>query len=146
MSIEHAKAWELLDAGDVREAVRHLRFTAEKLEIGELARIVERVSAMTGSGDLETASAALAAAPGEPRALYDFGYACVEQGAAYLAVPALSAALRRMPDSTPILTELVVAPPRSPAPTPNPTRETARPRRTRARPWPPSRPPSPPNG
>jgi len=109
MSTEHAKVWELLDAGDVREAVRHLRFTAEKLEIGELARIVERVSAMTGSGDLETASAALAAAPGEPRALYDFGYASVEQGAAYLAVPALSAALRRMPDSTPILTELVVA-------------------------------------
>jgi hypothetical protein len=109
LSTERAKAWELLDAGDVPGTMRHLHLTAEKLEIGELAPIVGRVSAMVGFDDLVEASSALTATPEEPRALFDFGYACIEHGAAYLAIPALSAALRRMPDSPAILTELVVA-------------------------------------
>lgn len=109
MSAESAKAWELLDAGDVPGTMRHLRFTAGKLDIGDLARIVERVSGMVGFDDLVEAASALATAPDEPKALYDFGYASVEHGAGYLAIPALTAALRLRPDSLPILTELVAA-------------------------------------
>jgi hypothetical protein len=109
LSTEQAKAWELIEAGDVPGTMRHLRFTAEKLEIAELAPIVGRVSSMVGFDDLVEASSALTAAPGEPKALFDFGYACIEHDAAYVAIPALSAALRQRPDSPPILTELVVA-------------------------------------
>ena len=109
MSTERARAWELLDADDVPGTMRHLRSVAEQLEIGELAPIVGRVSAMVGFDDLVEASSALAAAPEDPRALFDFGYACIDHGAAYVAIPALSEALRRMPESPVVLTELVVA-------------------------------------
>ncbi|MFB7265330.1 hypothetical protein ACFCXH_24710, partial [Streptomyces nojiriensis] len=47
--------------------------------------------------------------PGEPQALYDFGYACVEHGIAFLAVAPLREALRMLPDSRPLLAELVSA-------------------------------------
>jgi hypothetical protein len=109
MGAEAAKTAELLDAGDVPGAMRHLRFAAEKMTIEELAHVVGRASAMVGFDDLVEASSALSAAPERPQALYDFGYACIEHGAAYLAVPALSAALRLVPDALPVLTELVVA-------------------------------------
>lgn len=109
MGAEAAKAEELLDAGDVPGTMRHLRFAAEKLTIGELASVTGRVSAMVGFDDLAAASSALADSPEHPQALYDFGYLCVEHGAAYLAVPALSAAVRLVPDALPLVTELAAA-------------------------------------
>lgn len=109
MGAEAAKAGELLDAGDVAGAMRQLRFSAEAMAIGELADVVGRASATMGFDDLVEASSALAGAPERPQALYDFGYACIEHGAWYVAVPALSAAQRLLPDSPAILTELVVA-------------------------------------
>jgi hypothetical protein len=102
-------AWELLDAGDVAGAMRSLRFTAGEMPIGELARVTGRAAEMMGFDDLAEASSALAGDPDRPQALYDFGYACVERGAAYVAVPALSAALRLLPEEAAIRTELVVA-------------------------------------
>lgn len=109
MSDESAEAWALLEAGDVRGTMRHLRFAADKLAVAELARIVGRASRLMDFADLAQASEALAAAPGRAEALYDFGYACVEHGAGYAAVPALSEALRLAPDSPMVLSELVVA-------------------------------------
>lgn len=104
-----AKAEELLDAGDVPGTMRHLRSAAGELTVEELARVTGRVSAMAGFDDLVAASSALAAAPGRPQAMYDFGYSCVEHGAPYLAVPALTAAVRLAPEAVPLVTELAVA-------------------------------------
>lgn len=109
MGTERASASERLDAGDVAGAMRALRFTADEMPIGELARVTGRAAEMMGFDDLAEASSALAADPDRPQALYDFGYACVERGAAYVAIPALSAALRTLPDAVPIRTELAVA-------------------------------------
>ncbi|MGI5227751.1 tetratricopeptide repeat protein [Actinoallomurus sp. CA-142502] len=102
-------AWERLDAGDVAGAMRSLRLTANELPIGELARVTGRAAEMMGFGDLAEASSALAADPDRPQALYEFGYACIERGAGYLAIPALSAALRLLPEEVAIRAELVVA-------------------------------------
>ena len=102
-------AWELLTQGDVAGAMRRLHTSAESLPIGELARLTGKAAELMGFTDLVDASSALAAGPGVPQALYDFGYACVGRGAAFLAIPALSAALRAVPDSVPVLTELAVA-------------------------------------
>lgn len=109
MSTDLAKAWELVQAGDVPGVMRHLRFTVEKLEIADVAQLVGRAADQVGFGDLAEASSALAADPEQPRALYDFGYACIERGVSFLAIPALTAAARRVPDSPVVLTELVAA-------------------------------------
>src|SRR3569833_1955769 len=102
-------AWELLTQGDVAGAMRGVLTSAESLPIGELARLSGMAAELRGFTDLVDASSALAAGPGVPQALYDFGYACVGRGAAILAIPALSAALRAVPDSVPVLTVLAVA-------------------------------------
>ena len=106
---ELATAWELVEAGDVPGVLRHLRFTADAQPIADVARIVGRVASISGFDDLVSASAALAVAPEKPQALFDYGYACIERGVSYLAIPALSAALRQVPDSPVLLTELVTA-------------------------------------
>ncbi|MBL1104125.1 hypothetical protein JK361_05810 [Streptomyces sp. 5-8] len=102
-------AWEALDAGDVPGALRRLRAAGEDQPLGEVARVVARAAGSAGFDDLADASAALAAAPEDPRALYGFGYACVERGVPYLAVPALREALRRSDGALPVLRELVSA-------------------------------------
>ncbi len=109
MSAEADRTRELLDAGDLPGAMRHLRFAAGRLTLPELARAAGRAAAMMGFDDLTQASSALAAKPGKAKALYAFGYACMEHGADYLAVPALAEALRLKPRSLDILAELVVA-------------------------------------
>jgi hypothetical protein len=109
VSSDLAKAWELLEDGDVPGVMRHLRFSAERLPLGDVARIVEQAAGIVGFDDLVSASSALAEAPEQPQALFDFGYACIERGVAYLAIPALSAALRQVPDSSAVLIELVTA-------------------------------------
>ncbi|WP_031024457.1 hypothetical protein [Streptomyces sp. NRRL WC-3725] len=102
-------AWETLDAGDVPGALRQVRAAGEDQPLGEVALVVGRAAGSAGFDDLADASAALAAAPEDPRALYDFGYACVERGVSDLAVPALRAALGLSGGALPVLRELVSA-------------------------------------
>ncbi|MEU7415348.1 tetratricopeptide repeat protein [Streptomyces antibioticus] len=108
-SPELLTAWESLDSGDVPGALRQLRGTAESAPLAEVALVVGRAAGAAGFEDLQRAAAALAASPGKPQRLYDFGYACVERGVAHLAIPALREALRLVPDSTAALREVVSA-------------------------------------
>ncbi len=102
-------AWETLDAGDVPGALRQVRAAGEDQPLGEVALVVGRAAGSAGFDDLADASAALAAAREDPRALYDFGYACVERGVSDLAIPALRAALGLSGGALPVLRELVSA-------------------------------------
>lgn len=103
------KAWECLDSGDVPGALRQLRAAGEEQPLAEVALVVRRAAAAAGFDDLTKAAAALAADPGRSRALFDFGYACVERGVSHLAIPALREALRRSDGSLVVLRELVSA-------------------------------------
>ena len=69
---------------------------------------------LAGFDDLARAAAAAAQAgdgsgPHDARVLYDFGYACLERGAGYLAVRPLTRALDLAPDAAPVLSELITA-------------------------------------
>lgn len=103
------KAWESLDSGDVPGALRQLRAAGEEQPLVEVALVVRRAAAAAGFDDLAEAAAALAADPERPRALFDFGYACVERGVSHLAIPPLREALRRSDGSLVVLRELVSA-------------------------------------
>ncbi len=107
-SPELAEAWECLDTGDVPGALRRLR-QAATAPLAEVALVVGRAARTAGFDDLDKAAGALAAHPGRPGALYDYGYACVERGVSYLAIPALSEALRLSQGSPAVLRELVSA-------------------------------------
>ncbi|MFD3455387.1 hypothetical protein ACFWVC_24845 [Streptomyces sp. NPDC058691] len=109
MNPELTKIRDLMDAGDTGGAARALRAHADSADPAALAPLVEALARRAGSGDLAAAATALAATPDGVAELYAYGYACVEEGAAYLAVPALRAALRRVPDSRRVLVELVAA-------------------------------------
>ncbi|MGW4290943.1 tetratricopeptide repeat protein [Streptomyces sp. NPDC004673] len=106
---ELQKAWEALDSSDVPGALRLLRGAAEEAPLAEVALVVERAATAADFTDLAGAASTLAAGSEEPRALFDFGYACIERGVPYLAIPALRVALRAAPDSLGILRELVSA-------------------------------------
>ncbi|MGX1128599.1 hypothetical protein RKD49_000789 [Streptomyces glaucescens] len=106
---ELLKAWEALDEGDIPGALRQLRHGADDLPLGEVAMVVGRAAGAAGFDDLHTAAGALAARPSNRQALYDFGYACVERGVPYLAIPALRTALDQAPGSAAVLRELVSA-------------------------------------
>ncbi|MFE6337853.1 hypothetical protein ACFVOK_32260 [Streptomyces sp. NPDC057798] len=108
-SPELLKAWDALDAGDIPGALRHLRSGTDDLPLDELALVVARAAGSAGFDDLRQAADALASRPDRPQELYDFGYACVERGVAYLAIPALREALRLLPGSRAALRELVSA-------------------------------------
>ncbi|MEV5981420.1 hypothetical protein [Streptomyces sp. NPDC052114] len=103
------KAWESLDAGDIPGAVRQLRAGGEDRPTAEVARVVARAAEAIGFDDLRQASAALAAHPEQAQALYDFGYACVERGLSFLAVPALREVLEHDPGALGVVRELVSA-------------------------------------
>ncbi|KQX90863.1 hypothetical protein AB0K86_27305 [Streptomyces clavifer] len=107
-SPELAEAREHLDRGDVPGALRELR-RASSVPLGEVAVVVGRAAAAAGFDDLRKAAAALAAHPDRVRPLYDYGYACVERGVSFLAIPALGEALRLSPGSSGLLRELVSA-------------------------------------
>lgn len=109
MTSELEKAWELLETGDVGRVMRHLRFAAERIPLADLAAVVGRVAEGAGFDDLVAASRKLVEEPGQPQRLYDFGYSCLEHGAAYAAVPALKEAVRLVPGSRAARTELVAA-------------------------------------
>ncbi|WP_330299719.1 hypothetical protein [Streptomyces sp. NBC_00503] len=99
----------LLKSGDLPGAVRSLRPHAETLPLAELAQAVRALAEAAGFKDLAKAAKTAAKKPGEPQALYDLGYGCVEHGIAFLAVAPLRAALARVPDSRTLLAELVSA-------------------------------------
>ncbi|WP_329209876.1 hypothetical protein OG257_21775 [Streptomyces sp. NBC_00683] len=107
-SPELAEASDCLDGGDVPGALRRLR-QAPSAPLEEVATVVGRAAEAAGFDDLRKAATALAAHPGRVRALYDYGYACVERGVSYLAIPALREALRLAPGSSGMLRELVSA-------------------------------------
>ncbi|QNP68781.1 hypothetical protein IAG44_04430 [Streptomyces roseirectus] len=103
------KAWECLDRGDLPGALRLLRAGAEGMPLVEVALVAGRAAEAAGFEDVREAAEAVVGAPQQARALYDFGYACVERGVAGLAVPALREALRLTDGATPVLRELVAA-------------------------------------
>ncbi|GAA3001058.1 hypothetical protein [Streptosporangium longisporum] len=109
MDSDLQEAWALADAGDAAGLMRRLRFTADRFAVGDIAPLAGRAAELAGFADLAEAAADVAADPGRPRALYAYGYACVERGASFLAVPALRAALSLDPGSSEILRELVAA-------------------------------------
>ncbi|MEU5433635.1 hypothetical protein AB0G73_09685 [Streptomyces sp. NPDC020719] len=108
-SAELVEACECLEAGDIPGALRLLRAGAETLPLGEVALVVERAAGTAGFDDLRKAAKKLAAAPESAQELYAFGYACVERGLSYLAVPALREALRLHPGALSVVRELVAA-------------------------------------
>lgn len=108
-SPELLKAWERLDEGDVPGALRQLRQAPEPQPLAEVALVVGRAAEAAGFDDLQQAAGALAAQPDKAQTLYGFGYACVERGVSYLAIPALREALRLAPGSPAALRELVSA-------------------------------------
>lgn len=110
---ELEKAQSLLASGDVSGLLRHLRAEGDAVPLGEMARLVAGAGRLAGLEDLAQAAAAAEAADGsgaqDVQALYDFGYACIERGAAYLAVRPLARALELAPVAAPVLSELVAA-------------------------------------
>ncbi|MBY8886876.1 hypothetical protein K7472_18715 [Streptomyces sp. PTM05] len=108
-SAEVAEAWARLDAGDVPGALRTLRDCAESAPLGEIARVTGRAAQAAGFDDLREAAAKVVGDPQDGRALYDFGYACVERGVAHLAIPALREVVRTHPEAVGPRRELVSA-------------------------------------
>lgn len=98
----------LLESGDIAGLIRHLQFNAEGMELREVARLMEGAAKLSGFDDLRDAARAMAREQG-PDQLYDFGYACVERGIPFLAIPALRRAVELMPDDTSLINTLAFA-------------------------------------
>ncbi|MFF0445174.1 hypothetical protein ACFYT4_01940 [Streptomyces sp. NPDC004609] len=109
MTSELSGAQKLLESGDIPGAVRALRPIAETTPLRDLAQVVRLLATAVGFEDLAGAAKTLTRKPDDPQALFDFGYGCIDRGISFLAVPALRQALRRVPDSRSLLTELVSA-------------------------------------
>ncbi|MFI0483285.1 hypothetical protein [Actinomadura sp. 9N215] len=103
-----SEARALLDSGDIPGLIRHLRFHADGMDLAEVAGLMEGAAARSGFDDMREAAAAMVRARG-PQELYDFGYACIERGVPFLAIPALRRAVDLMPDEPVLLMELVSA-------------------------------------
>jgi hypothetical protein len=103
-----SEARALLDQGDISGLIRHLRFNAEEMDLVEVAEVMEGAAARSGFDDMREAAAAMVRARG-PQELYDFGYACIERGVPFLAIPPLRRALELMPDEPALVMELVSA-------------------------------------
>jgi hypothetical protein len=90
----------LLAAGDIPGLFRLLRAGGEALPLAQVARLVAGAAQLARFDDLVQAAAMVAgdgngSGPQDALALYNFGYACTEQGASYLAVRPLVAALEQ---------------------------------------------------
>ncbi|MFE5740118.1 tetratricopeptide repeat protein [Streptomyces celluloflavus] len=103
-----ARLQRLAESGDAPGVLRVLR-TADGLSLRDTARITGKLATALGFDNLSEAATALVRDPEDPQYLYDFGYACVDRGAAFLAIRPLYEALRRVPDSPLARTELVAA-------------------------------------
>jgi hypothetical protein len=103
-------ATRLLRDGEPVEAVRLLRWTADELPVQDVARVIGEAARALGQRYLADLAHAVTRRPGSAKALYRFGYQCVEDGGlAFAAVPALTEALRLRPRDTETLIELAVA-------------------------------------
>ncbi|MCP9948564.1 tetratricopeptide repeat protein [Actinomadura madurae] len=98
----------LLESGDIAGLIRHLRFNADGMDLAEVGRLMEGAATLSGFDDMREAAAAMAREQ-TPQELYDFGYACIERGIAFLAIPPLRRALEMLPDEPALLMELVSA-------------------------------------
>ncbi|QKW37208.1 hypothetical protein HUT06_27010 [Actinomadura sp. NAK00032] len=98
----------LLKSGDIAGLIRHLRSNADGMELREVARLMEGAAKLSGFDDMRDAARAMARKQ-EPQQLYDFGYACIERGIAFLAIPPLRRAVELMPDEPALVMELVSA-------------------------------------
>jgi hypothetical protein len=98
----------LLGSGDIARVIRHLRFNADDVGLDEVARLMEGAATLSGFDDMREAAAAMVREQG-PQQLYDFGYACIERGIPFLAIPALRRALELMPGEAVLVMELVSA-------------------------------------
>jgi hypothetical protein len=103
--------WSL---GDIPGLLRYLRGHDGALPLAEVARLVAGAARLAGFDDLALAAAAAAndedgCGAQDARVLYDFGFACLERRAGYLAVRPLALALELTPDAAPVLSELVTA-------------------------------------
>lgn len=106
---ELGKAEELLAAGDVPAMIKHLRFKGDAIPLPAIVRLIGTSAEQAGYDDLAESATAVQSAPQDPQALYDFGYACIERGIAFLAIRPLTEALALAPDALDVLSELVVA-------------------------------------
>ncbi|REK90220.1 hypothetical protein DY245_11485 [Streptomyces inhibens] len=103
-----ARLLRLAASGDARGTLRALR-GADDLPLPDVARIVGRLAHARDFGNLAEAADALVSDAQDPRLLHDFGHACLDRGAAFLALRPLREALRHAPDSSAVRTELVAA-------------------------------------
>jgi hypothetical protein len=113
MSEQLEQAQDLLASGDVAGLLRLLRAGGGELPLGQVVQLVAGAAQIAGFDDLAQAAAAVTggdcSGTREAQALYDFGFACLERGAGYLAVRPLALALELAPGSAPVLSELVTA-------------------------------------
>ncbi|WP_067480498.1 hypothetical protein [Actinomadura hibisca] len=109
MSEELARGRALVEAGDVGGLLRHLRASAGRMPVADVARLMEPAAARSGFDDLRAAAAAVIAEPDGARELYGFAGACVERGVAFLAVPVLRRVLEIVPDARAALLKLAEA-------------------------------------
>lgn len=108
-----AVAESLLAGDDIAGLIRHLRTNGDQLPLTDVARVLRVAAQVSGFDDLAASAADVLDADGDPaeraQALFDFGYACVERGIAFLAIRPLSAAVELEPQAVPIRTELAAA-------------------------------------
>lgn len=104
-----ASARAALARGEPSRAVLSLRSDADGLPLAELVALVRDASRALGADDLAASADTLLGDIDGPEALYDFGYAAVEAGIPFVAVPALRRARGLAPDALPILWELASA-------------------------------------
>ncbi|CAL9482412.1 hypothetical protein SUDANB121_03081 [Nocardiopsis dassonvillei] len=104
-----AAAREALAQGEPSRAVLSLRPAADGLPLPGLVALVRDASRALGADGLAAAADALLDDTDGPKALYDFGYAAIEAGIPFVAVPALRRARGLAPDVLPILWELASA-------------------------------------
>lgn len=112
-ALEQARA--AAAAGDPAGCVRALRGVPDGLPMGDRAsfldilHLVRDAASAMGFDDLAKAADNARADPDDPHALYGYGYACIERGAPWLAVPALALAVAYIPKAQPIRFELASA-------------------------------------
>jgi hypothetical protein len=113
MSEQLEQAHGLLASGDVAGLLRFLRTGGEELPLGQVIQLVAGAAQIAGFDDLTQAATAVVggdcSGTREAQALYNFGFACLEHGAGYLAIRPLALALHLAPGSAAVLSELVTA-------------------------------------
>jgi hypothetical protein len=110
-----AEARQAIDDDDPNRAIRTLRDVPEGLPLAyessflDILEITRTAARSMGFTELVEAAEEVRRHPRSPDALYDYGYRCVEHGAPWVAVPALTLAVARAPESTAARMELVSA-------------------------------------